>query len=116
MVLSLSKNAKAMVDAALGVAGFVLGALVSGALKLPVPYDTAGPVIGAVGGYLVSDLLTIVDTGAPPSTATVTTQVSAAYGLARPLLAAEVAKLPAADQNAANLALTVLDTVVANAK
>ena len=113
MVLTLSKNAKAAVDAVLSVAGLVVGSLASGALQLPGAWQPAGSVIGAVGGYLVSDLLTEVDTGVPPSTATVTTQAGAAYGLARPLVAAEIAKLPAAQQAQANLALTVIDAVMA---
>jgi len=68
MALTLSKNAKAAVDAILSVAGLIAGSLVSGALKLPAPYDVMGPIIGTVVGYLVSDLVTIVDTGQAPTT------------------------------------------------
>lgn len=117
MALVLSKGVKNALDTVLALAGLVLANLTSGALQLPGVDTASASVVGAIGGYLVSDAISVVDTGVAPTTATVVTQLGAAYGLSRPLIAAEIAKLPAGtEQNAANFALTVLDSVVANAK
>ena len=116
MVLSLSKGAKNILDTGLAFAGLILGQLTTGALRLPAPYDVIAPVIGTIGGYLVSDAISVVDTGQAPAPAVVVSQLSASYALARPLAVTEIAKLPADQQGKFNLALTVLDELAAQAK
>ena len=115
MAFTLSAGAKNAVDTALGLLGGLFGLLATNSASLPTEYQAAGGVIGIVGGYAVSDILSVVDTGVAPPANVIATQVAASYSVSRPLIVAEIAKLPAADQNAANLALSVIDGLVAKA-
>lgn len=111
--LVLSPGVKNVVDTLLGLAGLITGYLVSGQLNLPVPYDTLGPAVGLVGGYFVTDILSIVDTGVTPPVTVVESQLSAAWTGVRVLVVAEMVKLPASQQTQVNLAMSILDELAA---
>ncbi len=70
--LRLSANVKKVLDFALAVAG--------AGIALAVQQSLISAAIGLAAGYLVSDVLTYVDTGTLPSIATVASQAETATG------------------------------------
>ncbi|HKT22843.1 MAG TPA: hypothetical protein VJR06_09590 [Nitrososphaerales archaeon] len=108
--MALGKNTKAAVDLALGLIGALLAYFAANATSFgaDAPYIA---LVGVVGGYAVSDILTFVDTGQLPTAAQVQTQASTAWVQAKPLIQAEMAKqnLSATDQATLTLLLAFID-------
>ena len=111
MALKLTVQEKNALDSVLALVGTALGFLASNASALPADYRPVGAIVGLVGGWAVADVVSIVDTGTLP--ATLPTQLELSWALAKPFIAAQVAKLPADQQTEANLGLAVLDRLLA---
>ncbi len=66
LIIKVSQKTKVVIDYGLAAVGAFVGHLVSGGI--------VDPVIGAFGGFFVSDLVTFIDTGKVPTQA-IETQV-----------------------------------------
>lgn len=112
MAFSLSQNTKAAIDVVLGLVGGLLGYLAANATQFgaQAPYVS---IIGVVGGYAVSDVLSFVQTGQAPSAQEVETQVQSAWRMSKPLIQAEITKLSPTDQIIANGALQQIEGLIA---
>ena len=106
----LSPNVKPYIDAALSLAGLAISSLSAHAASLAYPYDVAVPIAGTIGGYLLSDMTTIVDGGVMPTQTQIVSQAQAVYPQVRPLLLSEIAKLSPTDAAVANAALSMLES------
>jgi hypothetical protein len=114
MAVTLSSGAKKTLDIVLSIVGLIISTLVASAAQFPSPYNT---ILGAAGipiGYLISDLVAVVDTGSLPSTATVEQQAATTWISVKPLVQAQVAKISnPSEQAVVNALLSVIDAEVA---
>ena len=114
MSFTISPNAKKAVDIILALVGLTVTELVQNAAQFPAPWGTVIGVAGAPIGYLISDILTIVDTGTLPSSAVVGQQASVSWNAIKPAVQAEVSKITnPSEQAVVNSLLAVIDTEIA---
>jgi hypothetical protein len=115
LIYKLSSGEKNLIDTALGLFGGLVGLFVDKTLAIPADglwlyVNLFLPIIGLAAGYFVSDAIAWVDTGIAPAVVTVEAQAAAVWTqVAKPLVVAEIAKLPAGDQTAANMVMNAVE-------
>lgn len=106
MLYKLTTGQKTVVDLALSLIGLFVGLTAAAANSFSSPWNIILPIIGTVGGYAVSDFTSYVDTGTIPS---LPPQIVDTYAKIRPIVAAEIAKLPQDQQAIGNALLDTFD-------
>ena len=104
MALNVSARDLTFIEFVLAALGTIGGYLVANAASLSTTHTGLLSITGAIVGYAAADLLTFVETGAPPATGTVQSQAVAAIKAALAL-----PNLTAAQTQALQLALTVAE-------